>query len=420
MRERLEQAMSVYGTNVTLKSLKHVKLIGVGAFGSVRLVEHKLTAVRYALKRIRKQNGAPPPEALRECSLLAENAHPFLLQFVDKFVGDTSIYILTELVTGGQLYRQVLEKMGVLSRKHAQFYVGSLVLTLEALHERSIVYRDLKPENVMLDHQGYVKLVDFGLAKRLEDSPHTYTCSGTPHYMAPEVIAGHGYGTECDIWSLGVIFFELVCGRLPFGAEAEDVPSILGAVMEAPLEVPSRYNDVAGKKLIAGLLCRSVEQRLGAGQRGWDDVKAHKFFRSGVSGDLFGKIAGRELSAPLLPEGEEYGDEGGLYEQTTLSDAEELGVDEPVDMGCRLMATFRRFDVKGDGRVDRCELGEVLRTLDAETFTDEVVDSLMEMLDRSGSGAVTYEEFVAWMLGSDAEDALKKALRGAVKLDVHC
>merc|ERR1719313_2610357 len=103
------------------------------------------------------------------------------------------------------------------------FYIGCLVLALETLHERSIVFRDLKPENVMLDVQGYLKLIDFGIAKKLETGGgRAFTMIGTPHYMAPEVIRGKGYGSEVDIWGLGVILYELVCGFLPFGEDLDD------------------------------------------------------------------------------------------------------------------------------------------------------------------------------------------------------
>merc|ERR1719436_113412 len=105
--------------------------------------------------------------------------HPFVLRLVQTFESGSSVYLLTELVTGGQLFEQTNERMGVLSRKQAQFYIGSLVCILEAVHGAGIVYRDLKPENVMLDERGYLKLVDFGLAKRLDpELGKTYTAVG--------------------------------------------------------------------------------------------------------------------------------------------------------------------------------------------------------------------------------------------------
>merc|ERR1712113_725122 len=111
--------------------------------------------------------GEVPEDVQRECAILAENVHPFVMNFVATFDTSASVYILTELITGGQLYEEVVQTRGTLTKKHAQFYIGSLVLILEALHNHHIVYRDLKPENVMLDKQGFLKLVDLGMAKKL-------------------------------------------------------------------------------------------------------------------------------------------------------------------------------------------------------------------------------------------------------------
>ena len=129
------------------------------------------------------------------------------------------LYFLTELCTGGELY-DAIRKLGLLNREQAQFYLGSIIVAIEYLHERNIAYRDLKPENVLLDSQGYTKLIDFGCAKKMKE--RSYTLVGTPHYMAPEVILGKGYGLTADIWTFGIILYEFVCGPLPFGNDAED------------------------------------------------------------------------------------------------------------------------------------------------------------------------------------------------------
>merc|ERR1719356_1844871 len=125
-----------------------------------------------------------PPEVQRETDLLKMNDHPFIMHVVAVFETEKSVYMLLELITGGELHAAIRKIPTVLSRTQSQFYTGSLVLVLEALADRFIVYRDLKPENVMLDNQGYLKLVDFGIAKKLdENNNQTFTIIGTPHYM---------------------------------------------------------------------------------------------------------------------------------------------------------------------------------------------------------------------------------------------
>mmetsp|Transcript_170153 Transcript_170153/g.545657 ORF Transcript_170153/g.545657 Transcript_170153/m.545657 type:complete len:917 (+) Transcript_170153:125-2875(+) len=325
MQLELMNRIRLQDTSLTLKDVRQVKVIGAGAAGVVRLVQHKKTQMRYALKRVSKTDGQIPEEVSRECALLAENDHPFIMTLVKTFETTSSVYMLTELITGGELHGAIRQIPTVLSPPQAQFYSASLIIVLEELSDRNIVYRDLKPENVMLDAQGYLKLIDFGIAKKLEEGKsRTFTMIGTPHYMAPEVMRGHGYGTEVDLWSLGVIIFEFVCGFLPFADELDDPTEVCTAVLKDPLTFPTRYKDAAGKAMIQGLLNRQPKKRLGAGLQGFEDVKNIEFFKlNGSTSELFNKIMGRELEPPVIPSGETYCNPDEF--EGTLSDAGELG-----------------------------------------------------------------------------------------------
>jgi len=169
MHQELMKRIALQDTSVALKDVQHIRVIGIGAAGVVRLVQHKKTNTRYALKRVHKDQGKIPEEVKRECSLLSESDHPFIMKMVKTFETKKSVYILSELIIGGDLFSAIRQIPTVLSRSQAQFYAGSLLIILEELSDRNIVYRDLKPENVMLDHQGYLKLIDFGIAKKLEE-----------------------------------------------------------------------------------------------------------------------------------------------------------------------------------------------------------------------------------------------------------
>jgi len=264
MQAELMHRIRLQDSSFGLKDLSQVSVIGAGAAGVVRLVINKSTGTRYALKRIRKQGGKVPEEVNRECGLLKGLDHPFIMALVKTFETDRSVYILTELITGGELHGAIREIPTVLSRAQAQFYTGSLVIVLEELSEQRIVYRDLKPENVMLDSQGYLKLIDFGIAKKMaEGETRTFTMIGTPHYMAPEVMRGHGYGTEADLWSLGIMLFEFVCGYLPYADELDDPTEVCTSVLKDPLVFPQRFKDAAARTLIQGLLNRQQKKRLG-------------------------------------------------------------------------------------------------------------------------------------------------------------
>lgn len=304
MRQQLMHRIELQDTNVKLDDLICVKQIGEGAYGVVDLVEHKNTKTWYALKKVKKVDGETPSEVVREMDLLAMNDHPFVMHLVKTFDDTDFAYMLTELIPGGEMHSAIRQIDGCFTQQQAQFYIGSLLLGVEALHLRCIIFRDLKPENVMLDGQGYLKIIDFGIAKKLE-TPKTYTIIGTAHYMAPEVMRGKGYGLSVDIWALGIMLFELVCGYLPFGNDLEDQLEIAKLILKAQLIFPDFYKNGAGKGLIEGLCCRQAKKRWGAGADGYEEIKEADFFAidNDATGDLFDQLMGRELDPPVLPFG---------------------------------------------------------------------------------------------------------------------
>jgi len=234
------------------------------------------------------------------------------VKVVRTFKDQRYLYFLTELVTGGELY-STMRVIGLLSKTQAQFYIGGLILALESLHERCIAYRDLKPENVLLDHQGYTKLIDFGCAVKLRGLSHTIV--GTPHYMAPEIIFGKGYGMSCDVWSLGVCLYELICGPLPFAPGTEDPMEVFREILLAKLRFPVHATkDRSGVNIMKRLLRRPLEGRIGCGRSGWRSVRKHAYFRD----FSFDRLLSRQLEPPLVPEEPTFASEG----ECCSSDAE--------------------------------------------------------------------------------------------------
>mmetsp|Transcript_4048 Transcript_4048/g.11417 ORF Transcript_4048/g.11417 Transcript_4048/m.11417 type:complete len:460 (-) Transcript_4048:494-1873(-) len=400
--------------------------VGVGTFGRVRVVKVKGSADRtpLALKIMKKS------EVLRlkqlehvkaETAILAKIHHPFIVNLLATFQDETRLYLVLEYVNGGELFSR-LRNEGRLPELEARFDSAEICLAFEYLHSKNVIYRDLKPENVMLDAAGFVKLVDFGLAKRLaESTSRTYTVAGTLLYLAPEAIRGHGYGFSVDMWSLGVLFYELVCGDLPFCEQVDgevNEHETMASILEDDLRFPARYNDSAGKKLLQGLLCKQAQNRAGAGVRGWQEVKDHKYFKAGVDGDLFGMIMGREISPPVVPSGEKYSNERELNETVTLSDADELAPDSPADeVRERVLGAFKRFDIRGDGTIDSGELRKLLRLLDPVTFAGDAAEKLLSAVGTGKDGAVPFDEFLTWVAGDQSVEATD--FRKAVDLDLH-
>eukprot|EP00928_Gymnodinium_smaydae_P068704 TRINITY_DN5192_c0_g1_i1.p1 TRINITY_DN5192_c0_g1~~TRINITY_DN5192_c0_g1_i1.p1 ORF type:complete len:613 (-),score=170.88 TRINITY_DN5192_c0_g1_i1:200-2038(-) len=309
LHKQLMYRIQLQDTSVKLEDLHKVQEIGRGGGGVVDLVEHHATAARYALKRVTKHNdGSIPRDVKREMDLLAMNDHPFVIYLVKTFDSPKHAYMLTELVPGGELYDAIRAMPLLLTRAEAQFYTGSIVLAMEALHARRIIYRDLKPQNVMIDMQGYVKLIDFGIATKLAPGQtKTYTIAGTPHYMSPEAMRGMGYGCSADVWAIGIILYELVCGCVPFGEEYESPDQIFSVVLAGEWSFPDFYKDQAGVKLIGDLLVMNPEKRYGCGREGISEVKRSEYFnRDDCRNDLFEDLLGRELEAPVVPNTETY------------------------------------------------------------------------------------------------------------------
>ena len=193
--------------------------------------------------------------------------HPFVISYYHTFNTKKDILFVLEYIDGKEFY-DVIREIGLLNSSQAQFYIAQILLALEYLHNIEVVYRDLKPENVMVDSVGYLKLIDMGTAKTLEktDFFKTKTIIGTPHYMAPEIISGKGYGFSSDIWSLGVVLFELVCGYFPYeDLDNHDPLEIYNSIMKKEVSFPGYVKDQPVKAQIIRFLEKSPELRIGKG-----------------------------------------------------------------------------------------------------------------------------------------------------------
>eukprot|EP00746_Dinoflagellata_sp_MGD_P152323 gnl/MRDRNA2_/MRDRNA2_83579_c0_seq2.p1 gnl/MRDRNA2_/MRDRNA2_83579_c0~~gnl/MRDRNA2_/MRDRNA2_83579_c0_seq2.p1 ORF type:complete len:934 (-),score=200.73 gnl/MRDRNA2_/MRDRNA2_83579_c0_seq2:24-2825(-) len=298
-KKDLEHRMKLQDLNISLSDLKVKAIVGRGGFGVVRLVHHKSDPSKvYALKAINKQHviqGKQQQATRMERTINAQCYHPCIMQFIKTMQDAESVYFLTEFLGGGDLFFAIRE-IGMLTKKQSQFFISSITLALEYLHERDIIYRDLKPENVILDFNGYAKLVDFGCCKQAK---RTYTLLGTPQYMSPEVIKGKGYGCNTDWWSLGVMMYEFVVGPLPFtGSGGEDDQlEIFRQILQAPLTFPSYVKDEAAIAVMSGLMERIPELRMCATSKGIQELQEHAYF----SGFDWDGIAGTYMDPPWKP-----------------------------------------------------------------------------------------------------------------------
>ena len=233
-RKREEVRVSVK-SNIKLEDLEKISLLGEGQFGEVWLVAADVFNTgmdelkqKFALKSQFKTDdirGDDTIDAIRqEISMIQSIQHPGILDLVNTYEDDESIYMLMGLIPGGELWDAIHKEdpdtgewSSGIPEEHAKFYAIGVADTLSFLHKKNVVFRDLKPENVMIDAEGYPIIIDFGFAKELpSESSKTYTFCGTPNYVAPEIVKNSGHNSGADYWALGVLIYEMLTGENPF------------------------------------------------------------------------------------------------------------------------------------------------------------------------------------------------------------
>ena len=231
MKEYLKNRLYLQDDTVQLSDLIYYKNLGKGSYGNVSLVKNIKNNYFYAIKNISNKqilycNLYKHIELER--SILLQIDHPFIVKLVKTLKNKNYIFYLMDYIKGKDLF-DVLIEIGLLSKFQTQFYIASMMLAVKYLHERKFIYRDIKPENIMILTNGYMKLIDFGTAKILKDK--TNSIIGTPQYMAPELIMGDYYSFEIDYWSIGVCLYEFYCGNIPFGENENEPLDIYVAII---------------------------------------------------------------------------------------------------------------------------------------------------------------------------------------------
>ena len=326
MKEQIlhEEALSLresrQGTRIF--DFEAASIIGRGAFGEVRVVRHKKSGEVFALKKLNKsetirKNQVHHVRSERNVLALAEN--PWVVDLKLTFQDENYLYLVMEYLPGGDLMN-ILIKRDILPEAEARFYMAECILAVESVHKLNYIHRDLKPDNILIDPQGHVKLADFGLCKstdiyienpfenltKLEEvrtekiGPYqrsrklAFSAVGTPDYIAPEVFGRVGYDERVDWWSLGVIFFEMVVGYPPFYADEPKVTCNKIMNWKKTFRVPKDANlSPAAVDLIYKLVC-DKDARLGS--NGSEEIKSHPFFACVDWNGI------RSAQAPWVPE----------------------------------------------------------------------------------------------------------------------
>ena len=328
---------SAAGSALALSELEKHKLLGAGTFGKVFLVTKKGTKDAYALKIQYKKQLIEYGQAagvIRERDVMAKLDHPFIIKLVTSYQDEKHVYMLMKLYLRGEL-RSVMQnrRRNFLPEWSARFYAAGVLDGLVYMHRRHIIYRDLKPENVLLDSDGYTVIVDLGFGEYilcrhkwyvwlaapnvLTSSPFflilsklflqttakyvptkTYTFCGTPLYLAPEIILQRGHDKSADLWSWGVMLYEMIVGFTPFWNDDMDQHALMKAIVKGEFDFPTgNFMSENSKSLIRAMLTVNVKHRLGCFAAGDLDIRNHPFFKE-IDWTLLAK---KQAKAPMVP-----------------------------------------------------------------------------------------------------------------------
>lgn len=292
----------------SLNDFELIRVIGRGSYAKVLMVELKRTQRIYAMKVIKKalvtdDEDIDWVQSEKHVFETASN-HPFLVGLHSCFQTLSRLFFVIEFVRGGDLMFH-MQRQRRLPEEHARFYAAEISIALNFLHDKGIIYRDLKLDNVLLDHEGHIKLTDYGMCKEgIRPGDTTSTFCGTPNYIAPEILRGEEYGFSVDWWALGVLLYEMLAGRSPFdverAAENSDQQTedyLFQVILNKVIRIP-RTLSVKASSVLKAFLNKNPAERLGCrGESAFRDIIDHPFFKS-IDWEL---LEQKQVTPPYTP-----------------------------------------------------------------------------------------------------------------------
>ena len=344
--EKKRKVGTIFSTHQTIKNVgvndfKLIKVIGRGTYGKVCLVEYKQTNELYAMKSLKKDillDEDQIESTLLEKKILQSLNYPFLVGMVFCFQTEERVYFVLPFIRGGELFIH-LRQNKYFPEDTVRFYASIIGLSLEYLHKNGIVYRDIKPENILLEEDGYLKLIDFGMAKILKEDENTNSFCGTPEYLAPEIITGEGHNKMADWWSYGTLVYEMLFGIPPFFCD--NVEKMYQLITKCELRFPKKLkvSDEA-KDLLGKLLIKNQKERFGV-KGGFEEIKKHPFFK----GMDFKALEEKKIPAPFKPVLEDSFDVRNFDEEFTSEDLVSSEIPEKnMELIKKNQEKFEEFD----------------------------------------------------------------------------
>ena len=296
----------------TIHEYESISIIGRGAFGEVHVCREIKTGNIYAIKKMKKEILTQKNQVIHirsEKLIMSKVKSPWIVDLKASFQEDDYLYLVMEFLQGGD-FMSLLIKKDILTEKEARFYTAELILAVDSIHKLGCIHRDIKPDNILIDRNGHIKLSDFGLAKisdKLYDNnkdenfdkkklthQKNYSCVGTAYYVAPEVLNKSGYGKDIDWWSVGVIFYEMLVGYAPFCSEETKEVCYKVINWEKYLKIPDDVQISREAEDLINKMINNPDERLG--KNGIEEIKNHPFFK-GVDWENI-----RNTKAPFIPD----------------------------------------------------------------------------------------------------------------------
>ena len=297
----------------TIREYESLKIIGRGAFGEVHVCREIKTGKIYAVKKIKKDVLLQKNQVIHirsEQQIMSKIKSPWIVDLKASFQEDDYLFLVMEFCQGGD-FMNLLIKKDILTEKEAKFYIAELILSVDSIHKLNCIHRDIKPDNILIDKNGHIKLSDFGLAKISDNFGNNinnkfinnkkrpthqknFSCVGTAYYVAPEVLKKTGYSQDIDWWSVGVIFFESLVGYAPFCSEETKDVCYKVINWKKFLKIPDDIIISREAEDLISKLINNSDERLG--RNGVEEIKAHPFFKD-VDWDNI-----RNTKAPFIPD----------------------------------------------------------------------------------------------------------------------
>ena len=305
----------------SIRDYESLAIIGRGAFGEVHVCREKKTGKIYAIKKIKKQVLIIKNQirhVINEQIIMSKASTPWIVELKASFQEGDYLYLVMEYLPGGDLMNLLIEK-DILTEKEAKFYISELILAIESIHNLDCIHRDIKPDNILIDKNGHIKLSDFGLAKisdklyEKEDEKYknflknksndkntkmthnkNFSCVGTAYYVAPEVLKKSGYDKDIDWWSVGIILYEMLVGYAPFCSKETTEVCYKVLNWKNYLKIPKKIKLSEEAKDLIFKMIKNSDDRLG--KNGAEEIKKHPFFKD-VDWDNI-----RNSKAPFIPE----------------------------------------------------------------------------------------------------------------------